>query len=60
MSINVLKDLNEAPSRSKEMTIHMSERQAIVLRDYCLKHYLTPDVVVLAALCAMIESFEND
>ena len=57
MTAQTLKDLNSAPVKTKQICVQMPERQALVLKQYCEQRGLTPDVVVLAALCAMIESF---
>jgi hypothetical protein len=54
-----MKDLNDPPGRMKQVTIQLPERQALVLQDYCAQHGLSPDTVVLAALCAMIEGFDQ-
>ena len=53
-----MKDINYVPTKARQVTIHMPERQALMLKHYCAQHGLTPDTVVIAALCAMIEGFE--
>jgi hypothetical protein len=59
MTAQPLKDLNSAPVKTKQICVQIPERQALVLKQYCSDHGLTPDTVVLAALCAMIEGFEQ-
>ena len=54
-----LKDINCAPVKLKEITVQMPERQALALEHYCAAHGLTADAVVLAALCAMVEGFDE-
>ena len=54
-----LTNLLDTPTVSKPLVIHMPGRQALRLQQYCAQHGLTPDAVVLAALCAMIERFEG-
>jgi hypothetical protein len=53
------KDLNDLPSKAEQVTIQLPERQARVLKNYCAQHGLSADNVVLAALCAMIEGFDQ-
>jgi hypothetical protein len=59
MTFQVLKDLNKAPAKTVSVTIEMPDRQALLLKQYCDQHGLSPYTVVLAALCAMIEGFEQ-
>lgn len=59
MTAETLKDLNSAPVKNKQICVQMPERQALVLKQYCAQHGLSIDMVVVAALCAMIESFED-
>ena len=59
MTTQTLKDLNSAPVKTKQICVQMPERQALVLKQYCAQHGLSIDMVVVAALCAMIESFED-
>lgn len=60
MSGPLLKDLNDSPKNTRQITIQMPERQALILQDYCVQHGVNQDTVVLAALCAMIAGFEQN
>ena len=53
-----LKNINCAPLQTSQVTFQKPEREALILKQYCAKHGLLPDTVILAALCAMIEGFE--
>ena len=59
MTSRSLKDLNNAPVKTKQIIVQMPERQALALKEYCTQHGLTADTVILAALCALIEGFEK-
>jgi hypothetical protein len=59
MNFQVLKDLNKAPAKTVSVTIEMPDRQALLLKQYCVQHGLSPDTAVLAARCAMIGGLEQ-
>ena len=59
MKSQPLKDLNSVSLGTKPVTIHLPKRQVTALEEYCIQHSLSPDAVVVAALCAMIEGFEQ-
>lgn len=45
--------------KARQVNVRMTAEQERRLKQYCVKHGLTTNTVVLAALCAMIEGFEN-
>jgi hypothetical protein len=55
----IMEDLNTLPVGIQEISVRMPERQAIVLMKYCTLHELTLEMVILAALAAMIEDFDQ-
>lgn len=45
--------------KARQVNVRMTAEQERRLKQYSAKHGLTTNTVVLAALCAMIEGFEN-
>lgn len=44
--------------RLKQINVLLPEHQERLLNQYCVRHGVSANTVVIAALCAMIEGFE--
>ena len=45
-------------TKTRQVNIRITAEQDRMLKQYCVRHGLSTNTVVLAALCAMIEGFE--
>ena len=47
-----------AQAKTRQINVRLTEHQDRLLKQYCVRHGLSTNTVVLAALCAMIQGFE--
>ena len=45
--------------KTKQISVRVSAAQELVLKQYCVRHGLSANTVILADLNAMIEGFEK-
>ena len=57
--MNSTLDIGGQPAKSKQINVRITAAQERLLKQYCVRAGVNRNTVVLAALCAMIEGFEN-
>ena len=53
------RDSDSQPLKSKQINVRITAAQDRILKQYCVRTGVSANTVILAALCAMIEGFED-